>query len=106
MRRWDELAQLEGVAAVLIGPNDLAYDITGVRGSMTPEVIAAIDHVSLRLRKAGKPFGMPCAIADIPLFMARGASLVYYPVEWLLERALAELAGYFRDEGQSSVSRD
>lgn len=83
---------MDGLDAVLIGPNDLAYDITGVRGATSADVLEAIEHVSHRLREAGKPFGMPCAIKDIPRFRARGAAFVYYPIEWLLESALAQLS--------------
>jgi hypothetical protein len=36
---------------------------------------------------------MPARLDEIADFRALGATFLYYPVEWLLERALAELRG-------------
>ena len=87
----DAMATVPGVDVILIGPNDLSYEMTGTRGARTPEVNAAIAHVAERLRAAGKPFGMPARLAEVAQFRAVGATFLYYPVEWLLERAMAEL---------------
>ena len=87
----DALAAVAGIDVLLIGPNDLAYEMTGRRGARTPEVEAAIAQVAARLRQAGRPFGMPARLAELAQFRALGASFLYYPVEWLLERALEEL---------------
>lgn len=87
----DELLRVEGIDAFLIGPNDLAYSLTGRRGANTPEVVAAVEKVSIRLRAEGRRFGMPATWRDLAQFRARGATLLYFPIEWLLDRALAEL---------------
>jgi 2-keto-3-deoxy-L-rhamnonate aldolase RhmA len=87
----DEMAAVDDVDAFLIGPNDLAYELTGMRGARTPDTEQAIDHVTGRLRAAGRRFGMPGRIEDLAVFRARGCTVLYYPVEWLLERALADL---------------
>jgi 2-keto-3-deoxy-L-rhamnonate aldolase RhmA len=87
----DELAQVEGIDAFLLGPNDLAYDLTGKRGARTAETEQALDHVCARLTAAGRRFGMPSRIDELPAFRRRGCTLLYYPVEWLIERSLAEL---------------
>lgn len=87
----DELARVDGVDAYLLGPNDLAYELTGIRGARTAQTEQAIDHVTARLAAAGKRFGMPSRLEDLGAFRARGCSLLYYPVEWLLERAMAEV---------------
>ena len=92
----DELAQVEGVDAFLIGPNDLAYDMTGRRGARTAETEQALDHVCARLAAAGRRFGMPSRLDELPTFRRRGCTLLYYPVEWLLERALGELKSALR----------
>lgn len=89
----DAIAAVPGIDVVLIGPNDLAYEMTGVRGARTPEVRAAVEQVAARLRLAGRAFGMPGRLDEIADFRALGATFLYYPVEWLLERALAELRG-------------
>lgn len=88
----DAMAAVPGVDVFLIGPNDLSYEMTGTRGARTPEVEQAIEHVCARLRHAGRDFGMPARIHEIARFRSLGATLLYYPVEWLLECALQELA--------------
>jgi 4-hydroxy-2-oxoheptanedioate aldolase len=87
----DEIAAVDGVDVFLLGPNDLGYSMTGVRGARTPETEQAIDHVCTRLAAAGRSFGMPARIGELDTFRRRGATFLYYPVEWLLERALGEL---------------
>jgi 4-hydroxy-2-oxoheptanedioate aldolase len=87
----DDIMAVPGVDAYLIGPNDLAYSLMGQRSARTPEVLAAVDGVAKRLKEAGKPFGLPCKIDDLPDFLASGASLIYYPIEWLLTSALKDL---------------
>ena len=96
----DALAAVEGVDVFLIGPNDLTHDMTGSRGSGTPEVHAAIDHVCARLAAAGRKFGMPCPLDEVPRFQRRGATFAYYHLEWLLQRSLAELGRELRGTGE------
>jgi 4-hydroxy-2-oxoheptanedioate aldolase len=88
----DAMAAVPGVDVFLLGPNDLSYEMTGKRGSRTPEVIAAIEHCCARLRAAGRNYGMPGRIGEIAQFRALGATFLYYPVEWLLETGLEQLA--------------
>ena len=92
----DALAQVAGIDAFLLGPNDLAYDMTGRRGARTAETEQALDHVCARLAAAGRRFGMPSRLDELPTFRRRGCTLLYYPVEWLLERALGELKAALR----------
>jgi 2-keto-3-deoxy-L-rhamnonate aldolase RhmA len=65
--------------------------MTGKRGARTPAVDAAIAQVAAHMRQAGMPFGMPGRLHEIAQFRALGATFLYYPVEWLLERGLKEL---------------
>ncbi len=87
----DAMAAVPGIDVFLIGPNDLAYEMTGMRGARTAEVSQAIAHVSARLRHAGRAFGMPARIDEIAQFRSLGATFLYYPVEWLLERGFQDL---------------
>ena len=87
----DDIMAVPGVDAYLIGPNDLAYSLMGQRSARTPEVLAAVDGLAKRLKAAGKPFGLPSKLDDLPDFVASGASLLYYPIEWLLTSALKDL---------------
>ncbi len=88
-----EIMTVPGVDALLIGPNDLAYSLIGKRGARTPEVLGVVHEVCRRLAAAGKPFGMPANWDQIDEFRASGATLLYFPIEWLLDRALRELSG-------------
>ncbi|MBV7483261.1 aldolase/citrate lyase family protein [Bordetella sp. BOR01] len=97
IKNLDELAAVPGVDAYLIGPNDLAYDLCGERGAKNPTISAAIDDVCTRLRAQGKRFGMPGPLAELPEFRRRGATFLYYSLDWLvqsgfqaLERPLAD----------------
>lgn len=87
----EEIAAVEGVDAVLIGPNDMAYDITGDRRKGGERVQAVIDALCKRLRTVGMPFGMPCDMTTMARFKALGATLVYYPAAQLIERGLREV---------------
>ena len=92
----DEIAGVEGIDVFLIGPNDLGYSLEGARGARTERLERAIDHVCDRLRAAGRRFGMPARLREIDDFQRRGATFLYYPVDWLIERGLAELMGRLR----------
>ena len=87
----DEIMAVTGVDAYLIGPNDLAYSLMGQRSARTPDVLAAVAGIAKRLKAVGKPFGLPVKIEELPDFLASGASLLYYPIEWLLTSALNDL---------------
>jgi 2-keto-3-deoxy-L-rhamnonate aldolase RhmA len=89
----DAIMQVPGVDAYLIGPNDLAYDMTGVRGARTPDVLNMVDHVSERLRLAEKRFGMPADWSQLEHFQQLGATFLYFPIEWLIDKALKDLNG-------------
>lgn len=87
----DAIIAVPGVDAFLIGPNDLAYSLIGKRGARTPEVLAVVDEVCSRLKGAGRRFGMPANWDQLDRFQAQGATFLYFPIEWLLERALGDL---------------
>lgn len=89
----EAIAAVKGVDAILIGPTDLAYDMTGQKFKVTDEVHVALDGLCATLRKAKMPFGMPVNMGDYERFKARGATLVYYPLYQLVERGLLELRG-------------
>lgn len=91
VRNLESIMAVPGVDAYLVGPNDLAYSLMGKRGAQTPEVMATIAKVSQQLQQAGKVFGMPANWAQLEAFKQAGATLLYFPVEWLLDRALREL---------------
>lgn len=77
----DEIAAVEGVNAVFIGPADLATDM-GYLGDynpdpMHPKVLDAITHAAQRIQAAGKPMGIFAANLDqIAPFHALGARFI------------------------------
>lgn len=58
VERVDEIAAVEGIDVLLIGPNDLSISL-GVPGdAMSPVMIEAITKVSDACRRSGKKFGI------------------------------------------------
>jgi 4-hydroxy-2-oxoheptanedioate aldolase len=87
----ETILSVPGVDAYLIGPNDLAYDMTGQRGAQTPPVMETIKRVADQLRQEKKPFGLPAHWDQLPYFTSLGANFLYFPLEWLLQHALQDL---------------
>ena len=54
----DEIATVEGVDGVFIGPNDLSASMGHLGNMGHPEVQAAIEHAVTRLKAVGKPAGI------------------------------------------------
>ena len=55
--KLEEIAAVEGVDAVFIGPTDLAASMGHIGNTQHPEVQAAVDDAFRRLRALGKPTG-------------------------------------------------
>jgi 2-keto-3-deoxy-L-rhamnonate aldolase RhmA len=91
VRNLDEIIAVPGLDLYLIGPNDLAYSLMGKRGAQTPEVMDTVADVSRRLKAAGKRFGLPAKFGQMRPFLDSGATFLYFPVEWLLQKAVADL---------------
>ncbi len=108
IRNLDAIAAVPGVDAFLIGPNDLAYDMCGERGARNEMVTAAIDDVCRRLTSQGKRFGMPAPITDMAAFQQRGATFLYYSLDWLIQSGFDALAraGQVRGISAAAERRD
>jgi len=89
MAQLREIAAVPGVDAFLIGPNDIAYELTGQRGRRTKETDTAIDEVCATLQGLSKCFGYPAKAVDMDVFRRRGARLRYLSIEWLIEAGMA-----------------
>lgn len=57
LAKMEEIASVEGVDAVFIGPSDLAASMGHLGNPMHPDVQATIDDAFRRLKKIGKPSG-------------------------------------------------
>lgn len=58
LRRLEEIAAVDGVDGVFIGPADLAASLGHVGEAGHPEVVAAVEDAVRRLRAIGKPAGI------------------------------------------------
>ena len=73
----EAIVQVQGVDAVLIGPYDLSASM-GLIGQVDhPEVIAAIDRVTIACRTAGKPLGIFGVTAEaVKPYIDQGYTLI------------------------------
>ena len=56
--RLEDIAAVEGVDGIFIGPNDLAASLGHVGNMAHPEVVAAVEEGMRRLQAIGKPSGV------------------------------------------------
>lgn len=73
----DEIAAVEGIDAVFIGPADLAASLGHLGDPSHPEVQHAIDHALARIAAAGKPSGIfATSMQDALARCAQGVAFV------------------------------
>jgi 2-keto-3-deoxy-L-rhamnonate aldolase RhmA len=79
------IVRVPGFDAVLIGPKDLSASM-GLMGQVDhPEVIAAIDRVTIACRTAGKPLGIFGLSAEaVKPYIDQGYTLITAGVDTLL----------------------
>ncbi len=94
----EEIAAVEGVDGLFVGPGDLSAALGHLGDSVHPEMLAAIDRTIARIRAAGRPAGILTADEDLAqhyidtgcLFVAVGSDL------GLLARGSDRLAARFK----------
>jgi 4-hydroxy-2-oxoheptanedioate aldolase len=73
----EEIAAIEGVDGIFIGPSDLAADLGHLGNAGHPEVQAAIAEACERIRAAGKPAGILTGVeADARRYLQSGFTFV------------------------------
>lgn len=98
-----EIAAVDGVDGIFVGPSDLAASM-GVLGQQThPDVVAAVERAFEAVRSAGKPVGVnafdPAVAAR---YLAAGASFVLVGADVsLLARGSEALAARFIPDGNA-----
>ncbi|EPJ44076.1 MAG: hypothetical Protein OFPI_40530 [Osedax symbiont Rs2] len=110
MENLAEIAAVDGVDAVFIGPSDLSASMGYVGNPDHPEVVAAIEQGIATINQAGKAAGLLCINTDkANAYVAKGAKFVGVGVDTLLlGNAARALAKQFKqgaesvDAGQSS----
>lgn len=106
LARLDEIAAVEGVDGVFIGPADLSAAM-GHRGNPGhPEVQAAIEDAIVRIQKAGKAAGILSADQKLARrYIELGARFVAVGVDTtVLMRGLQTLAAGFKDAAPPPTS--
>jgi 4-hydroxy-2-oxoheptanedioate aldolase len=106
LARLDEIAAVEGVDGVFIGPADLSAAM-GHRGNPGhPEVQAAIEDAIVRIQQAGKAAGILSADQKLARrYIELGARFVAVGVDTtVLMRGLQTLAADFKDAAPPPTS--
>ena len=98
IKHIDEIAAVDGVDVIFIGPIDLSHSL-GVAGDFKhPDVQAAIDRVAAALVGAKPAFGiMVSNVSDAHLWRERGARYITTTVEALLRPAIRSFLQAFRE---------
>ena len=96
VRKWKEIAAVEGIDLFLIGPNDLSHSL-GFAGDLThPELVSTLDRLASDLRAAGCAFGLPVPADQMQAWLGKGATFLYHPLEWIIRpgfnRLLSDLS--------------
>lgn len=106
LARIEEIAAVDGVDGLFIGPADLAASMGHLGEPAHPQVRAEIETAITRIARAGKAPGILCA--DEPLarrYLALGARFVAVGVDTtLLARATSALAAAFKNAGGEAAA--
>ena len=103
MKNLKEIAAVEGVDAVFIGPSDLSASMGHIGNPDHPEVVAAIEHGLQIIKDAGKAGGLLCINpAKAHHYVEKGAKFVGIGVDTLLlSNAAKQLAESFKSGAAS-----
>ncbi|MGB0468187.1 MAG: 4-hydroxy-2-oxoheptanedioate aldolase [Pontibacterium sp.] len=98
MENLAEIAAVDGVDAVFIGPSDLSASMGFIGNPDHPEVVAAIDKGLQVINEAGKAAGLLCLNpAQARRYVEKGAKFVGVGVDTLLlSNAAKQLADSFK----------
>lgn len=70
----DEIASLDGVDVLFVGPGDLTNNM-GISGQFDhPKIISILEEVYRACQKHGKAAGIPCPVEKIPYYQEMGFS--------------------------------
>jgi 4-hydroxy-2-oxoheptanedioate aldolase len=100
-----EIAAVEGVDGVFIGPADLSASMGFLGQPAHPAVVAAIEDAIQTIRAAGKAAGILCSDETLARrYIAQGANFVALGADTsLLVQATAALANKFRASQQAAL---
>jgi len=100
LRSLEEIAAVEGIDGLFIGPSDLAADMGHLGDNANPEVRSAIDEAIRRIRAAGKAAGILAPVeADARRWLDLGCLLVAVGSDvGILARHSEALAAKFKQQ--------
>lgn len=106
LTQLDDIAAVDGVHGVFIGPADLSASMGHLGNPGHPDVRAAIDRAIARILAAGKAPGILAVDEALARhYIALGARFVAVGVEaTLLARATRDLAGRFKGPGGAATA--
>ncbi len=106
LAKLDEIAAVDGVDGVFIGPADLSASMGYCGNPGHPDVQAAIEDAIARIRKAGKAVGILSADQTLARrYIELGAAFVAVGVDTtILMRGLQSLAATFKDAPAPATS--
>ena len=98
LSRIEEIAAVDGIDAVFIGPSDLAASMGHIGNPQHPEVQAAIDEGFAKLKAMGKPCGYLTGSEDeFRRRLAEGVDFISYATDAVIARnATKALIGRLR----------
>lgn len=101
-----QIAQVDGVDALFIGPADLAGSMGYPGNPSHPDVVAAVDDVIERVQATGTPIGVNAfAPADADRVIARGAQFAFVSadVTLMVQASDAQVASFRKRHGGQSA---
>lgn len=103
----EDIAGVEGVDGIFIGPADLAASMGHIGNPGHPDVIAAIEDAIPRIRAAGVAAGLlQTDIAQAKHYIQLGAQFVAVAVDTvLLRRAATDVLAHFKDDVKTEVAQ-
>lgn len=101
-----EVLSVDGLDALIIGPNDLAFSMGYPAQPWHPEVQKVVDQIIAHCRAAGKPTGLPAVdLAQARQHAERGCQIVTVNIPNLLLSAAGELVQHLHAGPASGAER-
>ncbi len=98
LEHLEEIAALDGIDCIFIGPSDLSASLGHLGNAQAPEVVAAIDAAFERVKRAGKAAGILMTVeSEAKRYLEEGVQFVAVGSDvGLLARGSERLAATFK----------
>ena len=98
LEHLEEIAALDGIDCIFIGPSDLSASLGHLGNAQAPEVVAAIDDAFARAKRAGKAAGILMTVeSEAKRYIKEGVPFVAVGSDvGLLARGSERLAATFK----------